>query len=73
MKKFIAAVLFSVLCFCVFYGVRYLENPVQTQTAISEVYESKTDTSGYIVRRERVLRKTASCQQYIPEMLRWKR
>ena len=54
MKKFIAAVLFSVLCFCVFYGVRYLENPVQTQTAISEVYESKTDTSGYIVRTEQV-------------------
>lgn len=54
MRKSIYFILIVVVCFCVFYGIRYLENPVETQTAISEVYENKIDTSGYIVRTEQV-------------------
>lgn len=54
MKKSIAFILLGVVCFCIFYGIRYLENPVETQTVISEVYENKIDTSGYIVRTEQV-------------------
>lgn len=54
MKKSISFILLGVVCFCVFYGIRYLENPVETQTAVSEVYENKIDTSGYIVRTEQV-------------------
>lgn len=54
MKKSIAVILILVVCFCIFYGIRYVENPVETQTAISEVYENKIDTQGYIVRSEQV-------------------
>lgn len=54
MKKSISLILPIVVCFCFFYGIRYLENPEATQTAISEVYENKIDTSGYIVRNEQV-------------------
>lgn len=64
MKKTISFVLFGVLCFCIFYGVRYLENPVQSQTAVSEIYESKIDTSGYIVRTEQVYNAPASGTVY---------
>ena len=54
MKKSIYFILIVVILFCVFYGIRYVENPVETQTAISEVYENKIDTKGYIVRTEQV-------------------
>lgn len=54
MKKSIIIILLAALGFCVFYGVRYMENPVETQTAITEVYEQKIDTVGYIVRTEQV-------------------
>lgn len=54
MKKSIILVLVSVLCFCAFYGIRYMENPVATTPAIAEVYEQKIDTVGYIVRNEQV-------------------
>lgn len=54
MKKSIYFILIVVICFCVFYGIRYAENPVDTQTAIFEVYENKIDTTGYIVRTEQV-------------------
>lgn len=54
MKKSISFILLGVVCFCVFYGIRYLENPVETQTAVSEIYENKVDTAGYIVRTEQV-------------------
>lgn len=54
MKKSISFILIGVICFCVFYGIRYLENPVETQTAITEVYENKVETKGYIVRSEQV-------------------
>lgn len=39
---------------CIFYGIRYIENPVETQIAVSEVYENKIDTSGYLVFTEQV-------------------
>lgn len=54
MKKSIFVVLAGVAFFCIFYGIRYVENPVDTQAAILEVYENKVDTSGYIVRNEQV-------------------
>ncbi len=54
MKKSISFILIGVICFCVFYGIRYVQNPVDTQTAISEVYENKIETKGYIVRSEQV-------------------
>ena len=54
MKKSLLFVLISAVCFCVFYGIRYMENPVGTIPAISEVYEQKIDTVGYIVRSEQV-------------------
>ena len=44
MKKSISFILIVVICFCIFYGIRYVENPVETQTAISEIYENKIDT-----------------------------
>lgn len=54
MKKSVLIVLVCVIAFCVFYGVRYMENPVATMPAIGEVYEQKIDTMGYIVRSEQV-------------------
>lgn len=54
MKKSVLFVLLCVACFCVYYGVRYIENPVDTQAAVLEVYENKIDTSGYVVRTEQV-------------------
>lgn len=64
MKKSIIFVLLSVICFCVFYGIRYVENPVATQPAIAEVYEQKIDTVGYIVRSEQVYNAPASGTVY---------
>ena len=64
MKKSILFVLLSAFCFCVFYGIRYMENPVKTQTAILEVYEQKIDTVGYIVRSEQVYNAPASGTVY---------
>ena len=60
MKKSILVILLSAVCFCVFYGIRYMENPVKTQAAIAEVYEQKIDTVGYIVRSEQVYNAPAS-------------
>lgn len=54
MKKSVYLILLGVICFCVFYGIRYVENPVETQVAISEVYENKINTAGYIVKNEQV-------------------
>lgn len=64
MKKSIAFILVVVICFCIFYGIRYVQNPVETQTAIHEVYENKIDTSGYIVRDEQVYNAPASGMVY---------
>jgi len=64
MKKSIIIVLLCVISFCVFYGVRYMENPVATQPAIMEVYEQKIDTVGYIVRSEQVYNAPASGTVY---------
>ena len=64
MKKSIYFILIVVICFCVFYGIRYVENPVETQTAISEVYENKIDTTGYIVRTEQVYNAPVSGMVY---------
>lgn len=75
MKKSVFGVLLCVICFCVFYGIRYLENPVATQTAVSEVYENKIDTSGYIVRDEQVYNAPAAgtIYHYIQEGTRVKK
>ena len=75
MKKTITFVLFSVLCFCIFYGVRYIENPVQSQAAVLEVYESKIDTAGYIVRTEQVYNApaTGTIYHYVQEGTRVKK
>lgn len=75
MKKTITFVLFSVLCFCIFYGIRYIENPVQSQAAVSEVYESKIDTAGYIVRTEQVYNAPAAgtIYHYVQEGTRVKK
>ncbi len=54
MKKSIYFILIGVVCFCVFYGIRYVENPVETMDAISEVYENKINTRGYVVKSEQV-------------------
>ena len=56
MKKSVYIVLAVVLGICIFYGIRYIENPAATQIAISEVYENKIDTSGYIVYTEQARR-----------------
>ncbi len=64
MKKSIYFILIVVISFCVFYGIRYVENPVETQTAISEVYENKIDTRGYIVRTEQVYNAPVSGMVY---------
>lgn len=54
MKKSIFIILAVVLGVCIFYGIRYIENPAETQIAVSEVYENKIDTSGYLVFTEQV-------------------
>ena len=54
MKKSIYVILICVVCFCVFYGIRYVENPVETQDAILEVYENKINTKGYVIKSEQV-------------------
>lgn len=54
MKKSVYLILLGVICVCIFYGIRYVENPVETQTAVSEVYENKINTVGYIVKNEQV-------------------
>lgn len=47
-----------------FYGIRYVENPVETQDAISEVYENKINTKGYVVKSEQVYSAPASGTVY---------
>ncbi len=64
MKKSVIFVLVCVALFCVYYGVRYVENPVDTQAAVLEVYENKVDTSGYIVRSEQVYDASAAGTVY---------
>lgn len=54
MKKSIYIILILVVCFCVFYGIRYVENPVETMSAVSEVYENKINTKGYVVKSEQI-------------------
>ena len=54
MKKSMLIILAVVLGVCIFSGIRYIENPVATQIAVSEVYENKIDTSGYLVFTEQV-------------------
>jgi len=54
MKKSVSIILIVVALFCVFYGIRYLENPAETKIAVLEVYENKIKTSGYVVCTEQV-------------------
>lgn len=64
MKKSIVFILIFVAVFCVFYGIRYIENPEQTQVVFLETYENKIRTSGYIVRTEQVYSAPASGMVY---------
>lgn len=54
MKKSIYFILIGVIGFCIFYGIRYAENPVETMSAVSEVYENKINTKGYVVKSEQI-------------------
>jgi len=69
MKKSVYIVLAVVLGICIFYGIRYIEKPVETQIALSEVYENKIDTSGYLVYTEQVYNApvSGSIYHYIQE------
>lgn len=64
MKKSVIAILVFVAMFCIFYGIRYIENPEQTLEASLEVYENKIDTKGYIVRSEQVYNAPATGMVY---------
>ncbi len=64
MKKSVIAILVFVAMFCIFYGIRYIENPEQTMEASLEVYENKIDTQGYIIRSEQVYNAPATGMVY---------
>lgn len=64
MKKSIYFILIVVVCFCIFYGIRYVENPVETMSAVSEVYENKINTKGYVVKSEQVYTAPVTGQVY---------
>lgn len=54
MKKSVYVILVLFAMFFTFYGIRYIGRPIKSQPAISEVYENKIITSGYIVKTEQV-------------------
>ena len=64
MKKSIYFILICLLLFCTFYGIRYVKSPVATQTAVTEVYENKVVTAGYIVKTEQVYNAAANGAVY---------
>ena len=68
-KKSVKIILFCLAIFFVFYGVRYIKRPEKSQLAISEVYENKVMTTGYIIKTEQVYGAPAagSVYHYIPE------
>ena len=54
MKKSAYFILFCLLLFCLFYGIRYINRPERAVKAESEIYENKIITSGYIIKTEEV-------------------
>ena len=64
MKKSLYIILVCIAVFFTFYGVRYLGRPIKSQPAVSEVYENKIVTTGYIVKTEQVYNATVSGKVY---------
>ena len=64
MKKSAYFILFCLLMFCTFYGIRYIRRPEKSQPAVSEIYENKVITSAYIVKTEQVYNAPASGRIY---------
>lgn len=54
MKKSVYIILVCLAVFFTFYGVRYMGRPLKSQMAVSEIYENKIVTTGYIVKTEQV-------------------
>ncbi len=54
MKKSVYVILVCFAVFLTFYGIRYINRPIKSQLAVSEVYENKITTTGYIVKSEQV-------------------
>ena len=69
MKKSAYFILLCLAVFFLFYGIRYAKRPEKSQLAMSEVYENKVVTSGYIVRYEYPYKANAdgSVYHYIAE------
>ena len=64
MKKSVYIILVCLAVFFTFYGVRYIGRPIKSQYAVSEVYENKIVTTGYIVKTEQVYNSTVSGHVY---------
>lgn len=69
MKKSGYFILVCLVVFCAFYGIRYIRRPEISQPAVSEVYENKILTTGYIVKTEQVYNSPADGRiyHYLPE------
>ena len=52
MKKSVFVILVCLAVFCTFYGIRYVNRPLKSVPAISETYENKIITTGYVVKTE---------------------
>lgn len=64
MKKSMYVILACLFAFFAFYGIRYIGRPIKSQPAVSEVYENKIITTGYIVKTEYVHNANASGRVY---------
>ena len=64
MKKSVYTILVCLAVFFTFYGVRYMGRPIKSQYAVSEVYENKIVTTGYIIKTEQVYNSTVSGRVY---------
>lgn len=64
MKKSAYFILVCLAVFFTFYGIRYIKRPIKSQPAVSEVYENKIVTTGYIVKTEQVYNAPANGNVY---------
>ena len=64
MKKSVYVILVCIAVFFTFYGIRYVSRPIKSQPAISETYENKIITTGYIVKTEQVYNASADGRIY---------
>ncbi|MBR4173376.1 MAG: HlyD family efflux transporter periplasmic adaptor subunit [Clostridia bacterium] len=64
MKKSMYVILVCLATFFTFYGVRYVNRPLKSVPAVSEVYENKIITTGYIVKTEYLHNANASGKVY---------